>query len=152
SRPPPLLLPGQTVTPNLNRPLLSSSNRRRRQPPWCAPRQPPSPTQVSPPPRRFSRSPPRPAAGRAATQGVRIFTSATIQSPKSPIASATAPWPIWRRGLAASVVPASGSSLNGTTSGRVPKAPAMLHPSPSLSRQQEPQTTDQSVERLIGEL
>jgi hypothetical protein len=28
----------------------------------------------------------------------------------------------------------------------------LLHPSPCLSRQQEPQTADRSVERLIGEL
>src|SRR5262245_22121444 len=47
------------------------------------------------------------------------------------------------------------SSLNGAASGqklRVPKAPTMLHPSPCLSRPSEPQTSNPSVEELLGEL
>src|SRR5262245_31397969 len=96
------------------------------------------------------------AAGRVATLGTLIFTFAAIQLPRGPTANITTPWPTWRRGLAADMAPASGSSLNGATSGqklRAPKVPTMLpHPSPCLSRQQEPQTADRSVERLIGEL
>ena len=88
--------------------------------------------------------------------GTLIFISAAIQLPKSPTANTTTPWPTWRRELVADMAPASGSSLNGVTSGqklRVPKVLTMLpHPSPCLSRLQEPQTTSHSVERLIGEL
>ena len=54
------------------------------------------------------------------------------------------------------MAPASGSSLNGATSGqklRVPKVPTMLlHPSSCPSRPQEAQTVDPSVEQLIGDL
>ena len=79
-------------------------------------------------PRRSSRLPQGPAAGHVATLCALIFTSAAIQSPKGPTANATARWPIWRRTM------------------------LLLHPSPCLSRQQEPQTVDLSVEQLIGEL
>src|SRR5215831_2282068 len=156
NRPPSLSPPGQTAAPNLNRLLPFSSSRRRHRPPWCAPRQPPSPTQVSLPLRRSSRLPLGPAAGRVATLGTLIFISVAIQLPRGPTANTTAPWPTWRRGLGAGMAPTSGSSLNGATSGqklRVPKVPTMLlHPSPCPSRQREPQTVDPFVERLIGDL
>jgi hypothetical protein len=91
-----------------------------------------------------------------ATLSILIFTSAAIQLPRGPTANTTAPWPTWRRGLAAGMAPASGSSLNGATSGqklRVPKVLTMLlHSSLCPSRPQEPQTVDLSVEQLIGEL
>src|SRR5215470_12382268 len=145
SWPPPLSPPGQMAAPR----LLPSSMRRRR-PPWRAPRQPSSPS---------ARLGQRAAAGLAATLGaVMIFTSAAVQLSRSPTAIITALWPTWRRGLAAGMVLA----LNGATSGQslrvqppllFPKVPTMLlHSSPCLSRQQESQTADRSVEQLIGEL
>jgi len=70
-----------------------------------------------------------------ATLGTPIFTFVVIQSPKSPTANANAPWLRVRPPLL------------------FPKVPTMLlHPSPCLSRPQEPQTVDPSVEQLIGDL
>ena len=89
SRPPSLRPLEQTAAPNLSRPLLSSSSRRRHRPPWCAPRQPPSPTQISPPLRRSSRLPLGPAAGRVATLGTLIFIFAAVQLPESPTVNST---------------------------------------------------------------
>src|SRR5262249_35602332 len=122
--------------------------------PRCAHRSPP--IQARPPPKKSTRSPQRPAAGHVAILGTLIFISAAIQLPKSPTANTTTPWPIWRRELVGDMAPASGSSLNGVTRGQKLRAPKVLTmlppPSPCLSRLQEPQTIDPSVEQLIGEL
>jgi len=73
----------------------------------------PSPTQISPPPRRSSRLPQPSAAGRTAILGTPTSASAVAQLPSRLTANTTAPRPTWRRGLAADMASASGSQRMG---------------------------------------